>query len=239
MSVPSSPEATGESPDPGSRTVRTRRPRGEPRRLLLDSARRLFSEQDYRSVTTREIAESAGVAEHLIFRHFGSKAALFRGALVMPFVTFVENFEQTWRAVDPTLTEPEELASQFLGEMYDLFVDHRGLVVTLWASESLSDDELADAGLDEVDRALASIGRFGAESMPILGMQAVDVDLAARSTVAMVAGMAAFRSNFFGSERPSRDAIVAELTQAILHGFLHRRPGEPVSGSPAPADARG
>ena len=47
-------------------------------------------------------------------------------------------------------------------------------------------------------------------------------DLVARSTVAMIAGMAAFRSTFFGAKRPSRKAIVDELTQAILHGFLHR-----------------
>ena len=38
----------------------------------------------------------------------------------------------------------------------------------------------------------------------------------------MVAGMAAFGSTFFGPEQPSRDAIVEELTQAALHGFLHR-----------------
>ena len=63
----------------------TRRPRGEPRRLLLDAARDLFARQDYRATTTREIAQAAGVAEHLLFRHFGSKAALFREALVVPF----------------------------------------------------------------------------------------------------------------------------------------------------------
>ncbi len=35
----------------------------------------------------------------------------------------------------------------------------------------------------------------------------------------MVAGMAAFRSTFFGGKPPPREAIVAELTQASLHGF--------------------
>ena len=40
-----------------------RRPRGEPRRLLLDAARTLFAGQDYRSTTTREIAQAAGVSE--------------------------------------------------------------------------------------------------------------------------------------------------------------------------------
>ena len=202
----------------------TRRPRGEPRRLLLDAARRLFARQDYRSTTTREIAEAAGVAEHLLFRHFGSKAALFREALVVPFTSFVSDFAETWSSVDPDTTDEEELAAQFVGQLYDLFVEHRGLVMTLWASDSMSKEELAEAGIADVNRALAVLGRIGAEGMDIKGMQSSSSDLVARSTVAMIAGMAAFRSTFFGARRPSRKAIVEELTQAILHGFLHRNP---------------
>jgi AcrR family transcriptional regulator len=200
----------------------TRRARGEPRRLLLDAARDRFARQDYRSTTTREIAEAAGVAEHLIFRSFGSKAALFREALVVPFTSFVDDFSETWRSVDPDATDEADLAAQFVGELYDLLVEHRGLVMTLWASDALSEEELTEAGLDDVDRALGVLGRIGAEGMAIRGMRSDRHDLVARSTVAMIAGMAAFRSGYFGGRRPSRAAIVEELTQAILHGVLHR-----------------
>jgi AcrR family transcriptional regulator len=188
---------------------------------LLDAARDLFARQDYRSTTTREIAEAAGVAEHLLFRHFGSKAALFREALVVPFTTFVDDFSEMWRSLDPASDE-EEVAGQFVGQLYDLFVEHRGLVMTLWVSESMSEDELVDAGIADITRALAVLGRIGAEGMDIRGMRASRSDLVARSTVAMIAGMAAFRSTYFGAKRPSRKAIVDELTQAVLHGFLHR-----------------
>ena len=61
-----------------------------PARMVLPIPhRRLFARQDYRSTTTREIAAAAGVTEHLLFRYFGSKAALFREALVLPFTGFV------------------------------------------------------------------------------------------------------------------------------------------------------
>ncbi len=203
-------------------TKATRRPRGEPRRLLLDAARELFARQDYRSTTTREIAEAAGVAEHLLFRHFGSKAALFREALVVPFTSFVDDFRETWMSLVPEETDEEEVASQFIGQLYDLFVEHRGLVMTLWASDSMSEEELADAGIADIKRALAVLGRISSEGMDIRGMRSSHPDLAAHSTVAMVAGMAAFRSTFFGARRPPRKAIVEELTQSILHGFLHR-----------------
>ncbi len=86
-----------------------RRPRGEPRRLLLDAARTLFARQDYRSTTTREIAQAAGVTEHLLFRNFGSKAALFREALVLPFTSFVDEFGRTWQSVIPEETDEQEL----------------------------------------------------------------------------------------------------------------------------------
>ena len=200
----------------------TRRPRGEPRRLLLDAARDLFARQDYRSTTTREIAEAAGVAEHLLFRNFGSKAALFREAQVVPFTTFVDGFSETWKNVVPEDTDEEELAGQFVGQLYDLFVEHRGLVLTLWASEAMDEEERAEAGIAEVSEALAVLGQISTEGRQTRGMRSIDPDLAAHSTVAMIAGMAAFGSAFFGPEEPSRAAIVTELTQAALHGFLHR-----------------
>jgi AcrR family transcriptional regulator len=202
----------------------TRRPRGEPRRLLLDAGRDLFARQDYRSTTTREIAEAAGVAEHLLFRNFGSKAALFREALVVPFTSFVDDFAENWRTVEHEEADEEEMARRFVGQLYDLFLEHRGLVVTLWSADALSDQERAETGVADVSRALGVLGRISAEGMDIRGVPSEHPDLAAHSTVAMVAGMAAFRSTFFGKRPPSRNVIVDELTQAILHGFLHRSP---------------
>ncbi len=43
------------------------------------------------------------------------------------------------------------MAAQFVGRLYDLFVEHRGLVLTLWASESMSDEELAEAGIGDIN----------------------------------------------------------------------------------------
>ena len=200
----------------------TRRPRGEPRRLLLDAARALFALQDYRSTTTKEIAEKAGVLEHLLFRQFGSKAALFNEAVVVPFLQIIEDLSARWESIVPGPASPRRLAREFLGALYDLFVENRGLVMTLWAADALTDEELVETGVADIDRAIALLGRLGSKGSDILGIHADHPDLAARSTVAMVAGMAAFSATFFGGTRPPRDVIVEELTQATLHGFLHR-----------------
>jgi AcrR family transcriptional regulator len=200
----------------------TRRPRGAPRLLLLDAARTLFARQDYRSTTTREIAESAGVAEHLLFRSFGSKAALFREAVVVPFVQIIDEFDAQWDSIAPAPQKAEEIARQIHGALYDLFVENRGLLMTLWATDAMTDEELAETGITDIDRAIAVLGQLGGKGTAILGLTAGHPDLAARSTVAMVAGMAAFGATFFGGKKPPRDVIVEELTQATLHGFLHR-----------------
>jgi AcrR family transcriptional regulator len=200
----------------------TRRPRGAPRILLLDAARALFARQDYRSTTTREIAQAAGVTEHLLFRHFGSKAALFREALVLPFTSFVDEFGRTWQSVVPEETDEKELAGHFVGQLYDVFVEHQGLLLTLMAAENLSDEEKADAGIAEIRRAVTVLGQISAEGMQLRGLRSDHPDLPAHSTVSMIAGMAALRSTYFGDKPPPREVIVEELVQALLHGFLHR-----------------
>lgn len=199
-----------------------RRPRGEARRLLLDAARDLFARKDYRSTTTREIAEAAGVSEYLLFRHFGSKAGLFREALVVPFTSFLDDFAQTWRTVVPEETDEVDLARQFVGHLYDVLVENRGLLLTLVASDGLGDEDIEAAGIADIRRALSMLGRISAEGVRLRGLRSNQPDLPAHSTVAMVVGMVALRSTFFGSSPPSREAIVEELVQAILHGFLHR-----------------
>jgi AcrR family transcriptional regulator len=208
--------------DSGTRAKATRRPRGAPRLLLLEAARALFAQQDYRSTTTREIAERAGVLEHLLFRHFGSKAALFNEAVVVPFLQLVEDLNARWESIEPVPENQEAVASDFLGALYDLFVENRGLVLTLWSADALTAEELEETGIVEIDRALAILGELGGKGFEILDIEADSQDLAARSTVAMVAGMAAFGATFFGGTRPPRDVVVDELVQATLHGFLHR-----------------
>ena len=199
-----------------------RRPRGEPRRLLLDAARTLFARQDYRSTTTREIAQAAGVTEHLLFRNFGSKAALFREALVVPFVSFVDEFGRTWQSLVPEETDEKELTRLFVSQLYDVFVEHQGLLLTLMASETLSDEEQSDAGIAEIRRAITVLGQISVEGMQLRGLRSDHPDLPAHSTVSMIAGMAALRSTYFGNKQPPREVIVEELVQALLHGFLHR-----------------
>ena len=57
---------------------------------LLEVARDVFTRDGYRSTTAQDVGERAGVSETLVLKHFGSKEALFRAALVDPLLHLIE-----------------------------------------------------------------------------------------------------------------------------------------------------
>jgi AcrR family transcriptional regulator len=57
--------------------VRTRLPRAERERQVLDSARALFAERGYAEVTMDEVASAVGVTKPLLYNYFGNKEQLF------------------------------------------------------------------------------------------------------------------------------------------------------------------
>jgi AcrR family transcriptional regulator len=58
-----------------------RLPAAERRRLLIETAIRVFSDGSYRGTTTAEIARAAGISEPILYRHFASKRELYLAAL--------------------------------------------------------------------------------------------------------------------------------------------------------------
>jgi AcrR family transcriptional regulator len=210
-------------PAASTRAKATRRRRGEPRRLLLEAARDLFSRQGYIGTTTREIADRANVSETLMFRYFDSKAGLFREALVVPFVDYIEDFHARWMSGAMDDLSDEEFALQLNGDLFDLFRTHRGLVLLMWAGDSLNARELAESGVHEIDDALKTLVKLGStETIRRQGSDVAHHDLSTRVLLATIAGMAVFGEPFYGKRPPSRKAIVEEITNTILHGRLHR-----------------
>ncbi|MBX7159290.1 MAG: TetR/AcrR family transcriptional regulator [Acidimicrobiia bacterium] len=57
--------------------ARTRLPAAQRRAELLRAATDVFARSNYRGATVAEIAREAGVSEPLLYKHFGSKRAIF------------------------------------------------------------------------------------------------------------------------------------------------------------------
>jgi AcrR family transcriptional regulator len=97
--------------------------------LLLAAAQELFAERGYERVTTREIAERAGVDATLIARYFGSKAGLYLAALRA----------ELGDGPPPDLLQPDRMAA-LLGR-----VDQRGPGPVFQSAVHPHDDEAVQA----------------------------------------------------------------------------------------------
>ena len=60
---------------------RTRLSANERKSVILANARAIFAQSGYESARTQDIAKRSGVSEALMYRHFPSKAALYRAVL--------------------------------------------------------------------------------------------------------------------------------------------------------------
>lgn len=92
-------------------SARRRLPATQRREQILAVAQSAFARGGYRGTTTLEISRAAGVSEKLVLKHFGSKEALFRAAVVDPLLALMMSANEQARARlagEPGDDSPEE-----------------------------------------------------------------------------------------------------------------------------------
>ena len=123
---------------PDLKTSKTRKPRqtgrGRPRQSdeggqakarLLDAAELLFADRGFFGVTTRQVAEEAGVDVALIYYHFKNKSGLFDAVLARraePLVLARRDSLQRYMASARAITVEGAIAA-FINPMIDLWLD--------------------------------------------------------------------------------------------------------------------
>jgi AcrR family transcriptional regulator len=185
------------------------------RELMLDAARSCFAESGYAGTTTRQIAARAGVVENLIFKHFGNKAALFEAAVVEPFRRAVESFTRDWSQSAEQPHAGEETARRYIEGLFDLLEGHSELLVALMA------DRRAGSSLVPM---MEQLERVGFSELAAQGWGGMNVPVLTRLHFGMVAFNAAFGDALYppGEDRPTREAIIDEMTAFLVHGSAHR-----------------
>ena len=198
---------------------RQRRSSDEVRRCILDAAASLFAELGFDGTTTRQIASAAGVAEPLVFRHFGSKAGLLEAVIVEPLSAFVEQFADRWEHEMRTSRKLEARVRDFVAQLYDLLAANRDVVVNLLlAGDSTNGGEGLAAPLERLFDTMCDVARFAGYP----GDPAMNV----RLTFGQVVAVVVFDRWLWRGGQPSRDEIIDALTADLLPTLRHAAPSQ-------------
>lgn len=207
---------------------RTRRSPEEVRELLVEAATELFRAQGYQGTTTKEIAARAGVGEPVLFRHFGSKAGLFKDAALHPFTDWVDRWTRDWESRPPLANDPETVTRTFVKGIYGVIQTHRELFLILASAQGLGADPALAEVAREVGDALADallamrrvlVGHGDARQYAHL-----DAPVTVAAAVGAVISLALLGDWLFpaAERRPGKSRQIDELTQLLMHGIAHR-----------------
>ena len=198
----------------GGADRRRRRGSAEVRSLILDSARALFAADGLAGTTTRTIAEGAGVAEALIFRHFESKTKLFEAAIIEPFKTVFTAFLHSMDVE----AEGKEARSLYTMQALFLFLrENADLLQALAKSATAGDPPLAHA-LD--DYFLAAEKRVRLFYHDQEGEYDIPPAIFVRYAFGMVAAAVLFEGWFFPDAPLDNDMAAAILARMSYKAIL-------------------
>jgi AcrR family transcriptional regulator len=179
----------------------------ERRQQILTCARRLFSQRNYASVSTTEIAREAGVARGLLHHYFGSKRDLYLEVLRSMMRT-------------PTSPVPLRIPNRDIEVVIEEGVDrwltmlerNRGTWLAVIGGRGLGHDDAVEAILDEAreraaDRLIEALATYEAAQAPAT----------TRALIRAYSGFAEAAS----VEWLQRGRLTREQTHAMLvQGFL-------------------
>lgn len=90
------------------------------RRLIREAAAKLFARSPYDQVTTKQLAEAAGISEALLFQHFGSKRDLY----IEVVRAGVEDFAAAFHQIVAAVVELPEATVERIEEMFRATLDY-------------------------------------------------------------------------------------------------------------------
>lgn len=223
--------------------ARSRRSPQQIERLTLDAARSLFASRGYAGTTTREIATQAGVHEPLLYRRYGSKAGLFRAAVIVPFGEVITSYLDTWQEQVDRPVSLRELVVAFVDPLYGLLREHSELAMALVQARDLTASQAA-ATDGEVGAWPAELGVVLQRLVPQLEVEAarrnLQVDASTTNVVVlgMVLGLALLEPVLpTDAVQATPEQISNAMVELILHGVSPAAEVNTDHGPPQPSDA--
>jgi len=195
--------------------ARTRRSGEAVRDLIVAAARAEFAEQGFAGATTRGIARRAGASEVLIYRYFGSKAALFQEAVFAPFNRLLRAYLDRHPDLPPDRFGSNE---DFVRSFYPFLKDNAGLLQALARSPGRGGpDGPSMHGLDDYfSRASEQMQRqFQHHGM----VPEVAPELGVRFACGLLASAILYRDWFLPDGEPDEEQVMRALSRLIYKGL--------------------
>jgi AcrR family transcriptional regulator len=154
----------------------------------------------------------------VMFRHYATKAELFRAAVLQPFIDMVTTFKGNLEAEIDELWDEERLMRMTVEIVYDSFRAHRTGILAL--AGGIDEDTNREAQL-VLNQAFSDVVQLSTAENERRGWPPQrDLELSIRIVIGMVASMSVLESLFLpsGRRRASRNELINQLTAVALHG---------------------
>ena len=200
-------------PDKAARP-RIRRSREEVAERIRTAAREVFTARGYAGATTKEIAQRAEASETLLFRYYGSKAALFDAVISAPFDNLMRDFLAGHAGPAAGATRAAD-SQTFVEAVYPLLERNRDMLGIVVAS-GIGQAEGQPSGLTGLhDYFARSVQRLGEQYRAEGGALDLDPDVAVRLGFGMVAAAVLLRDWLFAGNIPAESTMTSALTRML------------------------
>ena len=195
---------------------RRRRRTGDIRLSILDAAAAEFGARGYAGATTAAIAKRSGVAENQIFRHFTSKAELFRSAVFDPLNQRFEAFN-IGQLQGPTDGSEPEITQRYIAALSRFIGEQKREFLALIRSNTEEMGEAAGLGKMGALGAFFEISQAMLTSKRGAGMT-IDPGVLNRVSFAAVLGCIMFGDWLF-PEDMGQEQVIPVLSNFIMYGL--------------------
>ncbi|HKY92826.1 MAG TPA: helix-turn-helix domain-containing protein [Nevskiaceae bacterium] len=199
------------------------------RTALLDAARTIFSERGFAATSTRDVAQRAGAAEHLIFKHFRSKAGLFSAAVFEPLSAMLDDNLEKMDAAARRVSTVEGGLRAFVDTLHPLLNQNRRLLVAYLNAVTFHAEEFdatSGTAILSLVHYLRKLEKVRAHVPPNKDIVVKDPMVETRMSFALVFALAMFQDVLFeGREQDEvreRDSVVKLLSDGLRGGLVTR-----------------
>ncbi len=218
------------------RQRQSRRTTAQLRDALLAAARELFSERGFAATSTRDIAKLADAAEHLIYKHFKSKAGLFSAAVFEPLSLALDaqlaQLESSFRQPESV---PERIAD-FVEMLLPLLQENRRLLVAYLNAMTFHDSDFTatgDTGIVSLIDYLHRLERVHDHAPPGTRIVVDDPMMETRLSFAMVFAVVVFQDFLFAPAEQDEKRQLAAIVKLLSTGLGADMPETPEKNKPA------